>query len=95
MLLCETGVLATLALILPIGWIYYQGLRRLNHLGKLDPIPLSIFLAFTATSLFHIVDVTLFDARVNILGWLLLAAIDNGQTVRDSKPPHTTNAQTP
>ena len=87
MLLCETGVLATLALILPIGWIYYQGLRRLNHLGKLDPIPLSIFLAFTATSLFHIVDVTLFDARVNILGWLLLAAIDNGQTVRDSKPP--------
>lgn len=31
--------------------------------------------AFGACILFHLLDVTLFDSRVNILGWLLLAAI--------------------
>ncbi|WP_170190575.1 O-antigen ligase family protein [Geitlerinema sp. P-1104] len=88
MFLSETGILATLALFIPIGWIYYQGVRHLKHLGTLNLIPLSILLAFTATSLFHLVDVTLFDARVNILGWLLLAAIDSHQP--DLRPSQIT-----
>lgn len=35
----------------------------------------SYLVAFVACILFHLLDVTLFDSRVNILGWLLLAAI--------------------
>lgn len=35
----------------------------------------SYLVAFVACILFHLFDVTLFDSRVNILGWLLLAAI--------------------
>ena len=30
---------------------------------------------FLACSLFNLFDVTLFDIRINVLGWLLLAAI--------------------
>ncbi|MBE9042375.1 O-antigen ligase family protein [Oscillatoriales cyanobacterium LEGE 11467] len=36
---------------------------------------LSYLVAFGAMALFHLVDVTLFDSRINLLGWLLLAAI--------------------
>lgn len=35
----------------------------------------SYFIAFLACTLFNTVDVTLFDLRVNALGWLLLAAV--------------------
>ncbi|MDY6939379.1 MAG: O-antigen ligase family protein [Cyanobacteriota bacterium] len=35
----------------------------------------SYLVAFGATTAFHLVDVTLFDSRINLLGWLLLAAI--------------------
>ena len=35
----------------------------------------SYLVAFGAMTLFHLVDVTLFDSRINLLGWLLLAAI--------------------
>jgi O-antigen ligase len=36
---------------------------------------LSYLIAFGAIALFHCFDVPLFDARINLLGWLLLAAI--------------------
>jgi O-antigen ligase len=36
---------------------------------------LSYLIAFGAITLFHCLDVPLFDARINLLGWLLLAAI--------------------
>ncbi|WP_159788683.1 O-antigen ligase family protein [Sodalinema gerasimenkoae] len=88
MLLSETGILATLALGLPIGWIYYQAVRHLKQQqSQPDLIALTLLLAFTATSLFHLVDVTLFDARVNILGWLLLAALDDGKSIPQYKKP--------
>jgi O-antigen ligase len=35
----------------------------------------SYLIAFGAIALFHSLDVPLFDARINLLGWLLLAAI--------------------
>ncbi|HIK31490.1 MAG TPA: O-antigen ligase family protein [Oscillatoriales cyanobacterium M4454_W2019_049] len=35
----------------------------------------SYLIAFGAIALFHTLDVPLFDARINLLGWLLLAAI--------------------
>jgi hypothetical protein len=35
----------------------------------------TFLLSFAGCTLFHLFDVTLFDSRVNILGWLILAAI--------------------
>lgn len=90
MLIAETGIPATLVLVLCIAWVYYRGICYLKqHPLETNLIPLSLLLAFTATSLFHLVDVTLFDARINSLGWLLLAAIAQGHPpqTRDKKAP--------
>ncbi len=91
MLLAETGIPATLLLYLNVGWVCYRGV---NHLNPLEPlrsqnnlISLTLLLAFAATTLFHLIDVTLFDARINTLGWLLLAAIDEGETLPRHKNP--------
>jgi hypothetical protein len=35
----------------------------------------SYLVAFTGCALFSFLDITLFDVRINLLGWLLLAAI--------------------
>ena len=41
----------------------------------MEPILLSYVLAFTGCILFSLFDVTLFDARINVLSWFLLAGI--------------------
>ncbi|MFP4652579.1 MAG: O-antigen ligase family protein [Phormidium sp.] len=91
MLLAETGLPATLLLYLSVGWVCYRGVKHLTPLQPLrtqtNLIPLMLLLAFAATTLFHLIDVTLFDARINTLGWLLLAAIDPGETLPRHKIP--------
>jgi O-antigen ligase len=91
MLLAETGIPATLLLYLSVGWVCYRGVNHLNPLQPLRTqthlIPLMLLLAFAATTLFHLIDVTLFDARINTLGWLLLAAIDQGEPLPNPKNP--------
>ena len=83
MLIAETGLPATLLLVGLVGWMVYRGVRLLQSwtpasepLQESDRLILFTYLvAFLACSLFNLFDVTLFDIRINVLGWLLLAAI--------------------
>ncbi len=87
MLMAETGIPATLLLCGLIGWVLTQGVLLLRVWSdSLFPESLSpwsqdklIFftylIAFGGFTLFNLVDVTLFDLRVNTLCWLLLSAI--------------------
>ncbi|MEP0815824.1 MULTISPECIES: O-antigen ligase [Trichocoleus] len=83
MLMAETGVFATLLLVGLVGWMVYRGVRLFlswnpasDPLQQSDRLILFTYLvAFLACSLFNLFDVTLFDIRINVLGWLLLAAI--------------------
>lgn len=84
MLMAETGGLATAVLLGCVGWILWRGIVRLRQLrsrqdAEQSAAALSLFAAIAAlgaTVLFHGLDVTLFDSRINVLGWLLLGAID-------------------
>lgn len=80
MLAAETGIPATLGLMAIVGMVLYGGVRQwLVCDRRSDPTAaLMLFtygLAFGTCLLFHCFDVPLFDARINVLGWLLLAAI--------------------
>nr|WP_290227214.1 O-antigen ligase family protein [Trichocoleus desertorum] len=83
MLMAETGFPATLLFFGLVGWMVYRGVRLLQSwtpasepLQESDRLILFTYLvAFLGCSLFNLFDVTLFDIRINVLGWLLLAAI--------------------
>lgn len=84
MLAAETGIPATLGLMAIVGTVLYQGVRQwrvCNQQGETGNALLlfTIGMAFGACLLFHLFDVPLFDARINGLGWLLLAAIAGWQ----------------
>ncbi|MEL7036322.1 MAG: O-antigen ligase family protein [Cyanobacteria bacterium J06592_8] len=78
MMTAEVGIPATLLFFSIVGWILAQAIR-VSLQQKISPEDRLIFfsygLAFTACVLFNLLDVTLYDFRVNTLGWLLLAAI--------------------
>ncbi|MCS7030754.1 MAG: hypothetical protein NZL92_04400 [Gloeomargarita sp. SKYG116] len=77
MLLVETGVWTTALLmylvgrVLAQGWWHWQRSRQPWYGG--------MWLAFVAITLFHGLDVTLFDGRINGLAWLLLAGLAGGR----------------
>ncbi|MEW6495459.1 MAG: O-antigen ligase family protein [Cyanobacteriota bacterium] len=87
MLMAETGLPATVLLCGLIGWILALGVLLLRvwsdvefpeslsswHQDKL--IFFTYLVAFGGFTLFNLVDVTLFDLRVNTLCWLVLSAI--------------------
>jgi len=76
MLMAETGIIATLWFCGLVGWVLGKGVLLLGEVKKEERlIFFSYIVAFGGCSLFHLLDVTLFDARINILGWLLLGAI--------------------
>jgi O-antigen ligase len=79
MLLAETGVPATLLLVGLVAWIMVQGVnccRRALHVQPQDQSILFTYLiAFSGCILFNLLDIPLFDVRINLLGWLLLSAI--------------------
>ena len=83
MLMAETGLPATLLFVGLVGWMVYCGVRLLQSwtpvsepLQESDRLILFTYLVtFLGCSLFNLFDVTLFDVRINVLGWLLLAAI--------------------
>jgi O-antigen ligase len=89
MLASEAGIVVTLTLIGLVGTILWQGVRwiRLSVDQPSNQLLLfSYLVAFMATTSFHLLDVTLFDLRINLLGWLLLAGICG---VAEQKPdPH-------
>lgn len=78
MLLAETGFLTTLLLYSLVGWVLWQGAYYLKDWSGSRGDRLlwfSYLLAFGVCVGFSVVDVTLFDARINLLGWLLLTCI--------------------
>lgn len=88
MLMAETGIPATIMLVGIVGWVVTQGSRHLcqwhsratsttdERQASCDRLIYFTFLvAFMGCALFSLFDVTLFDARINLIGWLLLAGI--------------------
>lgn len=84
MLTVETGIPAAVLFCCWTFWIAVQGIQLLRNWpivaidrqqaqGKL--IFFSYLVAFFTCTLFNTVDVSLFDLRLNTLGWLLLSAI--------------------
>lgn len=91
MLSAEIGLPGTLLLLVLVGSAIGRASLLISIWSQLTPTPgaqqwqqdklifLSFIVAFCALSLFNLLDVTLFDLRVNLLAWILLAAI-NGVT---------------
>ncbi|NES84606.1 MAG: O-antigen ligase family protein [Moorea sp. SIO2B7] len=87
MLMAEAGVPMMLLLSGLVGWAIAQAviliviwstfsLKKAQYRRNRDKLMLFTYLvAFGSCILFNIFDVTLFDLRVNTLGWLLLSAI--------------------
>ncbi|MDX2239618.1 MAG: O-antigen ligase family protein [Leptolyngbyaceae cyanobacterium bins.302] len=91
MMLCETGIPATVLLFGLVGWMVTQGVRLLRQDANMIPtvqpsskilfdqsdrlLLFSFLAAFMSNTVFNLFDVTFFDARLNLLGWLLLAGI--------------------
>ncbi|MCL1465136.1 O-antigen ligase family protein [Argonema galeatum] len=78
MLTAEIGIPIAMLFFTLVGWVIAQSILLLrdwpgNSQDRL--ILFSFIVAFLGCTLFNTVDVTLFDLRVNTLGWLLLAAI--------------------
>lgn len=89
MLMAEAGIPATILFCSLVGWIFGQGVLWINKARSLSSgdrlIVFSYLVAFGGCILFNMLDVTLFDLRVNTLGWLLLSAIA-GVTASRSHP---------
>lgn len=79
MLSAETGFPSTLLFCGLLAWILITGvqlLRKSNYINTEDRlIFFSYLLAFAGWILLNTVDVTLFDFRLNVFSWLILAAI--------------------
>ncbi len=87
MLMAETGIPATLLFCGLVGWVLAQAVLLLRvwsdvvsledsaHWHQHKLIFFTYLVAFGGCILFNSVDVTLFDMRVNTLGWLILSAI--------------------
>ncbi|WP_161635047.1 O-antigen ligase family protein [Leptolyngbya sp. Heron Island J] len=83
-LACDTGIPTMLLFCWVIGRTYVAGIRRLMADCCNTPL-LAYSLGFTGCILFSLFDVTLFDARINVLSWFLLAGIG---VLAHSKPTH-------
>ena len=93
MLGMEIGIVATIFLCLIVGKVlldsmYYGLALKSTRYSDLVTLPfperiiiLAYILAFSSCVLFNLFDVTIFDLRVNIITWTLLAAL-NGITTK-------------
>jgi O-antigen ligase len=79
MLSAETGIVTTLFFCGWVGWILGQAIQlliqKLANQKKSGLIVFTYLVAFASLVLFNLFDVTVFDLRMNTIGWLLLAAI--------------------
>lgn len=87
MLGAETGIISTLLLILIFGLVMYQGTFWLINSSPDSPklIYFSYLVVFACCTLFNLLDVTIFDLRVNTIIWIILAAI-GGIAVNNKQP---------
>lgn len=95
MLLAEVGIPGTLLFLGLVGAVLYRAARLClslsqggRQLHRLHLLLFSYLLAFGSVTLFNLLDVTIFDLRVNLLGWILLSAIAGVSQVPLSRPSH-------
>lgn len=78
LLAVEVGIPLMVALTLWVGWVCYCGVRLL-WMGKFQSDRRAVFLGycfgFLGCVAFGLFDVTLYDVRVNLMNWVLLAGI--------------------
>ncbi len=78
MLALEAGIPVALGFTLIVGWIMVQGSQHLLD-ATIAKAPKAIlagyFIGFGGNVLFAIFDLAFYDARANVLGWLMLAVI--------------------
>jgi len=89
MLTAEIGIPATILFCSLVGWIIFQAFVLIRDWSDTPADKLIFFshlVAFFGCILFNTADVTMFDLRVNALGWLLLAGIWG---VRSNNQPNT------
>jgi O-antigen ligase len=77
MLATEIGIPATLLLAALVAWVMAKAILLFkSDVNQRDrPILFSYLVAFTGCILFNLVDVTIFDLRVNSIAWILLSGI--------------------
>ncbi|MBP0027485.1 O-antigen ligase family protein [Roseofilum sp. Guam] len=77
MFLAEMGIPLTIWFFCLVTWILAKATHLLSRLPRQTEgaILFSYLLAFAGISLFHLLDITLFDSRINFLGWWLLGSI--------------------
>ena len=75
MMSAEAGIPAALLLYGLVGWVMAQGMLALRSMDDDRLIYFTFLMAFSACALFSFLDITLFDARINTIGWVLLAGI--------------------
>ncbi len=77
----ETGLLVMLLMTLFVSYVLYRGVRHVRQLDQKAPrmgdrtILTGYFLAFWGCIGFACFDVTLYDARINLLNWVILGGI--------------------
>lgn len=74
----ETGLITLGVIMFIIGRILWQGIQALNRLKFQQSqgiILFSYFVVFSSFIIFNLFDVSVFDLRLNILGWIILASI--------------------
>ncbi|MFE4105242.1 O-antigen ligase family protein [Almyronema epifaneia] len=85
-LAAEAGLPIAIAFTFLVGWGCYRGTRALLQ-TKIPPAQRWLLggygLAFLSCGLFSLFDVTLYEARVNLLGWLSLAVIYSAPDLLD------------
>ncbi len=77
MLTTEIGIVATILLSAIVAWVMTKGILLLksDFYQRDRPVLFSYLVAFTGCILFNLVDVTIFDLRVNLMIWILFSAI--------------------
>lgn len=78
MMSAETGLITTMVMIMIITHILWKGILSVSKSKpeKKDTIILlSYIIVFCGYSIFNLFDVSLFDLRLNILAWIILASI--------------------
>lgn len=78
MIASEVGLPAAFLFTLVIGFICFRGyraLQQLRHQSDCHAVLMAYCLAFLGIVLFSLLDITLFEARVNIVTWLSLGVI--------------------
>ncbi|NCO74252.1 MAG: O-antigen ligase family protein [Cyanobacteria bacterium] len=78
MISAETGLINLLLMMFIIGKILWQGIMTLISFKSSQDqgiILFSYLMVFLSFIVFNLFDVSIFDLRLNILGWIILAAI--------------------